>query len=98
VPGHPEVFVIGDIAACTDKNGVAVPGVAPAASQAGKFAARQIKRAIAGQPREEFSYLNKGNLATIGRSAAVAQFGRFGFSGFLAWRLRGENASMERRA
>ncbi len=87
LPGHPEVFVIGDLAACTDKNGVAVPGVAPAASQAGKFVARQIRRELAGKPRESFAYMNKGNLATIGRSAAVAQFGNFGFSGFLAWLL-----------
>jgi NADH dehydrogenase len=87
VPGHDEVFVIGDLAACTDAKGVAVPGVAPAAMQAGRFAARAIAAAVAGRPRPAFRYVDKGSLAAIGRRAAVAQFRRFGVSGLAAWIL-----------
>ena len=74
VPAHPEVFVTGDLASATRHNGQPVPGVAPAAIQMGKFAARQIKRSLEGKPREKFEYLDKGSLATIGRSRAVADF------------------------
>jgi NADH dehydrogenase len=84
LPGHAEVFVIGDLAAVTD-GGKPVPGVAPAAIQGGQHAARQIRRALAGQPIEAFHYRDKGSLATIGRSRAVAQFPRFKLSGLLAW-------------
>jgi NADH dehydrogenase len=87
LPGHDEVFVIGDLAACTDAGGKPVPGLAPAAMQAGRFAARAITAAVGGQPRPLFRYVDKGSLAAIGRSAAVVQFGRFGFSGVLAWIL-----------
>src|SRR5262249_48013399 len=62
-----------------------VPGVAPAAIQMGKFAALQIKRSLAGKPRERFVYWDKGSLATIGRSRAVADFGRVHISGYFAW-------------
>ncbi|HEU4414728.1 MAG TPA: NAD(P)/FAD-dependent oxidoreductase [Candidatus Angelobacter sp.] len=85
VPGHPEVFVAGDLASAKRHNGQPVPGVAPAAIQMGKFAARQIRRAVAGKPREEFEYLDKGSLATIGRSRAVADLGKLHFSGYFAW-------------
>jgi NADH dehydrogenase len=85
VPGHPEVFVAGDLASAKRKNGQPVPGVAPAAIQMGRFAARQIKRSLEGKPREEFEYLDKGSLATIGRSHAVADFGKLHFSGYFAW-------------
>jgi NADH dehydrogenase len=85
VPGHSEVFVCGDLASAKRKNGQPVPGVAPAAIQMGKFAARQIKRSLAGKPREEFEYWNKGSLATIGRSRAVADLGKLHFSGYFAW-------------
>ncbi|HEY6251217.1 MAG TPA: NAD(P)/FAD-dependent oxidoreductase, partial [Candidatus Angelobacter sp.] len=85
VPGHPEVLVIGDLAAAKMKEGKLVPGVAPAAIQMGKFAARQIKRILQNRPREEFHYLDKGTLATIGRSKAVADLGKLHFSGYLAW-------------
>jgi NADH:ubiquinone reductase (H+-translocating) len=91
LPGHPEVLVAGDLAAFriagTSGSQAAdwVPGVAPAAIQMGKFAARQIKRSIEGKPREEFVYWNKGLLATIGRSRAVADLGRLHFSGYFAW-------------
>ncbi len=85
IPGHPEVFVVGDLAASKMKDGNLVPGVAPAAIQMGKYAAKQIKRVVAGQPREPFEYWDKGSLATIGRSHAVADFGRFHVSGYFAW-------------
>jgi NADH dehydrogenase len=85
LPGHPEVFVTGDLASATRSNGQPVPGVAPAAIQMGKFAARQIKRAVAGKPREKFEYLDKGSLATIGRSRAVGQLGKIHISGYFAW-------------
>ncbi len=85
VPGHAEVFVAGDLASAKRHNGLPVPGVAPAAIQMGKFAARQIKRSVAGKPREEFEYLDKGSLATIGRSRAVADFGKIHISGYFAW-------------
>lgn len=83
VPGHPEVFVIGDLAALK----VPVPGVAPAAMQEGTHAARNIERALGGQPLRRFEYWDKGSLATIGRAAGVAEFGRIHVSGFLAWFL-----------
>jgi len=85
VPGHPEIFVIGDLASLKDKNGKMVPGVAPAAMQEGVATARNIERELRGEPREGFHYFNKGNLATIGRAAAIAEFGRLHISGFLAW-------------
>jgi len=102
VPGHPEVFVTGDLAAVrrdgggtqaqtnltiSDKNTASslVPGVAPAAIQMGKFAARQIRRSVAGKPRQKFRYWDKGSLATIGRSRAVADFGKLHISGYFAW-------------
>lgn len=85
IPGHPEVFVVGDLAASKMKDGKLVPGVAPAAIQMGKYAAHQIKRTLKGQPRQPFEYWDKGSLATIGRSHAVADFGRFHISGYFAW-------------
>jgi NADH:ubiquinone reductase (H+-translocating) len=85
IPGHPEVFVAGDLASVKMANGNLVPGVAPAAIQMGKFVARQIKRSIEGEPREAFHYWDKGTLATIGRSRAVADLGKLHFSGYLAW-------------
>ena len=80
VPGHPEVFVIGDLASVKG-----VPGVAPAAIQMGRSAAANIVRDLHGEAREPFVYRDRGNLATIGRAAAVADLGRFHISGFMAW-------------
>jgi len=80
VPGHAEVFVIGDLAAVDD-----VPGVAPAAIQEGLHTARNIQRAIDGKPALPFRYRDKGSLATIGRAAGVADIGPFHLSGFIAW-------------
>jgi NADH dehydrogenase len=85
VPGAPTVFVIGDLAAAAQQSGAPVPGVAPAAIQGGRHAARQIQRSMKGKPREPFRYLDKGSLATIGRAAAVAEFAGLSFEGFFAW-------------
>jgi NADH dehydrogenase len=93
IPNHPEVFVIGDLAALKDKSGKLLPGVAPVAILEGRFVGKLIRREIAsretsnGRPasRAPFHYWDKGSLATIGRAAAVAQFGRIHISGFMAW-------------
>lgn len=85
VPGHPNVMVIGDLAALSDENGKMLPGVAPVAIQQGKWAAKNIARDLKHQPRRAFHYLDKGSLATIGRAAAVAQFGKVHLSGYFAW-------------
>lgn len=86
VPGHPEVFVIGD-AAHVVCGGRTVPGVAPAAMQQGRSAGRNIGRALAGKARVPFDYFNKGDVATIGRHKAVADFGRLRMTGRFAWWL-----------
>jgi NADH dehydrogenase len=85
IPGHPEVFVIGDLAALKDENGKWLPGVAPVAMQEGKAAAKNIAHDLKHAPRQNFHYLDKGSLATIGRSAGIAQFGKLHISGFIAW-------------
>jgi NADH dehydrogenase len=86
LPEHPEVFVIGDLASLKDEHGKLLPGVAPVAIQEGRFVAKLIRREIASRPRTSaFHYWDKGSLATIGRAAAVADFGRIHISGFLAW-------------
>ncbi len=86
VPGHPEVFVIGDLAALKDESGKMLPGVAPVAIQQGRFVAKVIREELGSRPRTAtFHYWDKGSLATIGRAAAVAEFGRIHISGFIAW-------------
>jgi NADH dehydrogenase len=89
LPGHPEVFALGDLVSLVDRNGVTVPGIAPAAMQMGAHAAnllaQEIRARERNRPRAAFAYWDKGNMATIGRSAAVAQIGRFKFSGWPAW-------------
>ena len=88
VPGHPEILVLGDTALVMSADGQPVPGVAAAAKQMGRYAAKLIKARLAGQPTTKpFRYIDYGNLATIGRKAAVADFGRFRLSGLLAWLL-----------
>jgi NADH:ubiquinone reductase (H+-translocating) len=89
LPGHRNIFVIGDTASVTDAVDVAVPGVAPAAKQMGKHVADTILAEIAGNPTRPFTYKNYGNLATIGRKAAVADFGRIQLTGFPAWLVWG---------
>ncbi|OYY67373.1 NAD(P)/FAD-dependent oxidoreductase [Sphingomonas sp. 28-63-12] len=86
VPGHPEIFVIGDTASVEDAGGRPVPGVAPAAKQQGEHVARIIAATIRRRrPPGRFRYRNYGNLATIGRRRAVADFGRTQLHGFAAW-------------
>jgi NADH:quinone reductase (non-electrogenic) len=85
VPGHPDVFVIGDLAAVTQDDGTPVPGVAPAAIQEGIHTAKNIASIVNGEPTVPFHYRDKGSLATIGRAAGVADFGRIKLSGFIAW-------------
>jgi NADH:ubiquinone reductase (H+-translocating) len=85
IPGHPDVFVLGDLAAVQQYDGSFVPGVAPAAIQEGQHTALNLERAVEGQPLRAFKYNDKGSLATIGRAAAVADFGKLRFGGFLAW-------------
>src|SRR5207237_885582 len=82
---HREVLVIGDLAALNDEAGHPLPGVAPVAIQMGKAAAQNISRDLKNIPRKNFHYIDKGSLATIGRAAAVADIGRFHFSGLFAW-------------
>lgn len=94
VPGFPEIFVVGDMAAAKQRNGSGdlVPGVAQGALQGGKHVGRIIARELNGAPRSErppFRYKDKGSMATIGRARAVAEIGRFKFGGFFAWILWG---------
>jgi len=88
VPAFPEVFAIGDLALVIDEDGKPVPGVSPAAMQMASHVTRMIERELERGPtvrRPEFRYWDKGTMATIGRSAAVAKVGAFEFSGLLAW-------------
>ena len=94
LPGYPEVFVIGDLAAVKDEQGKLLPGVAPVAIQQGKYVAKLIRVEAEGKaatssrqpkPRPAFHYWDKGSLATIGRAAGVAQFGKIHISGYIAW-------------
>lgn len=88
VPGHPEAFAIGDMALLLGEDGKPVPGVSPVAMQMAKHVARLIENELLlprKSPRPPFRYRDKGSMATIGRSAAVAKMGRFEFSGFPAW-------------
>jgi len=88
LPNHPEVFVIGDLAALTDESGKLLPGVAPVAILEGRYVAKLIRREVdrgGVDSRPPFHYFDKGSLATIGRAAAVAQFGKIHISGFIAW-------------
>jgi NADH dehydrogenase len=83
VPGHPEIFVAGDLAAVGGEK--PVPGIAPAAKQMGRHAARNVILSLKNQKTAAFRYRDYGQLATIGRAAAVVDMGRFKISGFLAW-------------
>jgi NADH:quinone reductase (non-electrogenic) len=88
VPGHREVFVVGDLAALKNEHGKMLPGVAPVAIQEGRFVAKLLREEVAGgefESRRPFHYWDKGSLATIGRAAAVADFGKIHVSGFIAW-------------
>lgn len=90
IPGHPEVFAVGDLMSLVDAKGQVVPGVAQGAMQSGAHVAKLLRRELRGEKyspagREPFAYFDKGTMATIGRSSAVAEIGRFKFSGFPAW-------------
>ena len=87
IPGHPEVFVVGDLAQVLRESGTLVPGVAPAANQEGAWAAKNVLRTLRHQERTPFRYFNKGDLATIGRHRAIADFGVIDFTGVPAWLL-----------
>jgi NADH:quinone reductase (non-electrogenic) len=86
IPGHPEIHVIGDLASFSHQGGKPLPGVAPVAMQQGRYVARLIRARAEGRSvTPPFHYFNKGNLATVGRNKAVAEFGRLHIAGFLAW-------------
>ena len=91
IPNHPEVFVAGDLASCVDQAGVRVPGLCPAAMQMGKHSAKVIRDEVEGKVgknypvRRQFRYFDKGSMATIGRSRAVAESNGMKFDGFIAW-------------
>jgi NADH dehydrogenase len=87
VPGHRNVFVAGDQACFLHQTGEPLPGTAPVAMQQGRYLARIIRDDLAGKPRPPFHFVDKGQLATIGRSRAVAEVGRLKMGGFLAWVL-----------
>jgi NADH dehydrogenase len=85
--GHPEIFVIGDLADCRGRDGRSLPGLAPVAMQQGRYVAQAIRRRLRGEALPPFRYTDKGTLATIGRNHAVALFGRLHVHGRLAWLL-----------
>jgi len=85
IPGHPEVFVLGDAAAFNHQEGGTLPGICPVAIQMGEYTARTIIGDLGGQPRRAFRYWDKGQLAVVGRGRAVADIWRLHFGGFLAW-------------
>ena len=87
VPGHPEAFVVGDMAGLIDPNGRQYPGVSQVAMQQAAHAARMIGRSMEQQPRRPFRYKDLGNMATIGRNAAIADLGWLRLAGFPAWLL-----------
>jgi NADH:quinone reductase (non-electrogenic) len=85
IPGHSDVFVIGDLASFTGPNGKPLPGVAQVAIQMGKHAAGNIRRAVQGQRYQPFVYKDLGNMATIGRASAIADFGWLRLKGWIGW-------------
>ncbi|NTW57171.1 MAG: NAD(P)/FAD-dependent oxidoreductase [Chlorobiaceae bacterium] len=85
VPGHPEIFVGGDLAHFEDANGKTLPGLAPVAQQQGKAIANNIKLDLKGKERKPFSYRDKGQMATIGKNKAIVEVGKLKFDGIVAW-------------
>jgi NADH dehydrogenase len=85
IPGHPEVFVLGDAAAFDHQQGGSLPGICPVAIQMGEYTGTVIEGDLAGRPRRAFSYWDKGQLAVIGRGQAVADIWKLHFGGFIAW-------------
>jgi NADH:ubiquinone reductase (H+-translocating) len=87
IPGHENIFVIGDMASLKQENGELVPGVSPAAMQMGTLTAKNILADLKSEPRKNFRYIDKGTMATIGRSKAIADVQGFHFKGFIAWMM-----------
>jgi NADH dehydrogenase len=87
VPGYPNLFVLGDLASFAPHDAMPLPALAPVAIQEGQYVGRLIRARVAGKALPPFAYLDKGNLAVIGRNAAVARLGPFEFGGFVAWLL-----------
>jgi NADH dehydrogenase len=85
IPGHPEIFVIGDLASFSHQDGKPLPGVAQVAMQMGGYTAKLIRARLGGRAIAPFHYFDKGNLAAIGRAAAVAQLGKVHLWGWVAW-------------
>ena len=85
VPNHPEIFVLGDLAISYDEKGDPLPGVAQVAIQGGRYAGKLIQARLAGRTLPPFKYFNKGDMAVIGRAAAVANIFGVHVSGFIAW-------------
>jgi NADH dehydrogenase len=85
IPGHPEIFVVGDAATFTHQTGKPLPGVAQVAMQQARHAAHNVMRQLRGETTAAFRYSDKGNMATIGRGSAIADLGWIRFSGFVAW-------------
>jgi len=85
LPGHPEILVLGDLAVFTHQGGAPLPGTAPVAMQQGRYAARLVRERLRGRTPPPFRYVDKGSMATIGRSKAVAAVGGLEFGGLLAW-------------
>ena len=85
VPGHPEIFIIGDLANYTHQDGKSLPGVAPVALQEGEYVARVIAARVSGRAVPRFRYRNRGSMAIVGHASAVAEMGRLRFSGYFAW-------------
>ncbi len=85
VPNHPEIFVLGDLALSSDAKGNPLPGVAQVAIQGGRYAAKLVKARLAGRTLPPFKYFDKGDMAVIGRAAAVANIFGVHVSGFIAW-------------
>ncbi|MEN9654104.1 MAG: pyridine nucleotide-disulfide oxidoreductase [Chlamydiota bacterium] len=85
IPEHPEIFILGDAAAATDKNGKPLPGLAPVAVQQGAYVAKMLRMRLLAKDRPPFKYLDKGTMATIGSAKAIGMFGKLKFSGLIAW-------------
>jgi NADH:ubiquinone reductase (H+-translocating) len=85
VPGHPELFVLGDAASALDKHGKPLPGLAPVAVQQGRYVAHLLRKKLSKQERPPFVYFDKGSMATVGKTKAIGTFGKIQFSGLFAW-------------
>lgn len=85
VPGHEGIFVVGDMASFELTSGKSLPGLAPAAMQAGRYVADVITKQVAGKKHDDFKYLDKGQMATIGKRKAITQYGKLRMAGFFAW-------------